>query len=757
MKTTFPFIIFLIFPLFFSNIQAQEKLDSSLLNIDRIYNSSEFRQARSRSIKWIEEGEAYLSIEKSNEIENAYELVRYESRSQKKSIFVPAAELIPKGSNSPINIENFTLSEDETKVLIFTNSSRVWRSNTKGDYWVYDLINKSFKQLGEDFPSSSLMFAKFSTDNEFVAYVHDFNLYKENFTTGEVNQLTNDGNKEIINGTFDWVYEEEFGCRDGFRWSQDGKHIAFWQLDASQIGTFYMINNTDSIYSKMIPVQYPKVGREPSACKIGILPMNSKQVQWIPVPGGEKENYIPAIQWISNNLLLIQQMNRKQNELNIYTWDITSGKLRKIYTETEETWVDLTYPDLTANQWGNNDLVITDKGTAFLRMTENDAWRHVYKIHIKTREKELITRGTYDVASVCGATTKQLFFMASPGNSTQRYLYSVGLDTKEDTTKITPFGFSGVNNYNLSPNGKYAIHTHNSVLSPRTVRLVSLPKHKIIKTLVDNKNFKNKLGKIQLPEVAFFKITTTDGIEIDGRMIKPLHFDPDKKYPLLFHVYGEPWGQVATDSWIGEWNIMLAQQGYIVIDMDNRGTPCLKGSAWRKSIYRKIGVINSRDQAMAAKEVIKWPFVDPERIAVWGWSGGGSMTLNLLFRYPEIYKTGMAVAAVSNQLVYDNIYQERYMGLPQENMEDFVEGSPITYAKNLKGNLLIVHGTADDNVHYQSAELLINELIKQNKQFQIMPYPNRSHGIFEGSNTRRHLYTLLTNYLHIHTPINNKK
>jgi dipeptidyl-peptidase-4 len=281
---------------------------------------------------------------------------------------------------------------------------------------------------------------------------------------------------------------------------------------------------------------------------------------------------------------------------------------------------------------------------------------------------------------------------------------------------------------------------------------VELPKHKTIQTLIDNKDFMDKVAGLQFPEISFFKVTTEDGVEMDGRMIKPLNFDPNKKYPVLFHVYGEPWGQVALDAWTGLWNIMLAQQGYIVIDMDNRGTPCLKGSAWRKSIYRKIGVINSRDQAMAAREVIKWPFVDPDRIAVWGWSGGGSMTLNLMFRYPEIYKTGMAVAAVSNQLVYDNIYQERYMGLPQENMEDFMEGSPITYAKNLEGNLLVVHGTADDNVHYQSAELLINELIKQNKQFQVMPYPNRSHGIFEGKNTRRHLYTLLTNYLKEHTP-----
>ncbi len=272
--------------------------------------------------------------------------------------------------------------------------------------------------------------------------------------------------------------------------------------------------------------------------------------------------------------------------------------------------------------------------------------------------------------------------------------------------------------------------------------------------MVSNEAYKEKLSTLSLPEVRFLKVTTEEGIELDARMILPINFDENNKYPVLFHVYGEPWGQVATDTQIGLWNTMLAQKGYVIIDMDNRGTPCLKGSEWRKSIYKKIGVINTRDQALAAKEILKLKYLDNDRTAVWGWSGGGTMTLNLLFKFPDIYKTGIAVAAVSDQLVYDNIYQERYMGLPQENMEDFIKGSPLTYAKNLEGNLLIVHGTADDNVHYQSAELLINELIKQNKQFDMLSYPNRSHGIYEGENTRRHLYTLLTNYLLKHTPPN---
>lgn len=747
-------LIYFVIPLLLlgiNSLNAQGLSDSSLLSIDRIY-SGEFRQEYQGSIQWIENGKAYVTVERSAKQEGTNELVRWESKTQDQSVFVPAASLSVNGK--PLDIEEFSLSPDGSKVLIFTNSSRVWRSNTKGDYWVYDLTSKKLKQVAQRFRPSSLMFAKFSGDNKFVAYVHDFNIYKENFETGKITQLTFDGNKKIINGTFDWVYEEEFGKRDGFSWSPDAENIAFWQLDASEIPTFYMINNTDSVYPELIPLQYPKVGWEPSAAKVGIVKLDSKEITWVALPGGEKENYIPAMQWVSKDLLLIQQLNRKQNKLIIWSYQPSSKTLSKIYTETEKTWVDLGYPDISSSTWGKNDLPIVDKGKAFLRMTENDEWRNVYKIEITSGKKILITSGSFDVASISAVTEKELYYIASPTNSTQRYLYRTSLKGKSKQTRITPDIYEGVNTYNVSPDGKFALHTHQSVTEPRTVRLISLPNHQTIKTLVANKAYKNKLSGLNLPEIKFFTVTTEEGVAIDGRMILPIGFDKSKKYPVLFHVYGEPWGQVGTDTQIGSWNIMLAQKGYVIIDMDNRGTPCLKGSAWRKCVYRKVGRLNTRDQALAAKEILKHNYLDNNRVAVWGWSGGGSMTLNLLFQYPEIYKTGMAVAAVANQLTYDNIYQERYMGLPQENREDFVKGSPITYAKNLQGNLLYVHGTGDDNVHYQNAEMLINELIKHNKQFQVMPYPNRSHGIYEGKNTRRHLYTLLTNYLMQHTPVN---
>tara|TARA_R100001369_G_scaffold29172_1_gene52493 strand:+ start:195830 stop:198085 length:2256 start_codon:yes stop_codon:yes gene_type:complete len=724
----------------FSGI-AQES--DSLLDLDRIYASEEFKSDRQAPISWVEDGAAFVTIEKS---ENGNDqLIKYQSKDYKSEVYLAAEKLASNGTN--LKIEDFSLSPDGSKVMIFTNSSRVWRSNTKGDFWVYDFETDKLKQLGKDFTPSSLMFAKFSENNQFVAYVQDFNIYKENFKTGEITQLTMDGTGDIINGTFDWVYEEEFGMRDGFAWSPDASKIAFWQLDASEIGTFYMINNTDSVYSEPIPVQYPKAGFDPSSAKLGLINTKTSEINWISVPGDPVQHYLPAMQWVNKDLLLLQQMNRKQNELNIYTYKPSSSQLSKIYTELEDTWVDLRYPDIASNQWGNNDELIVDDGKSFLRMTENDGWRHVYKVSLETGEKTLLTPGDYDVAAYYQTDAKNLYIVASPNNATQRYLYSVPLNGKGKLTRITPEEFEGVNTYDVSTNGEYAIHKFTNVTTPNTVSLVSLPKHKTIQKLVENKRLKDKLKNLAIPETSFFKVTSKEGIEMDGRMTKPLNFDESKEYPVLFHVYGEPWGAVATDEWIGLYEIFMAQKGFVVINMDNRGTPSLKGSDWRKSIYQKVGVLNTRDQALAAQKVLEtYDFLDEERVNVWGWSGGGSMTQNLLFRYPEIYKTGVAVAGVANQLFYDNIYQERYMGLPSEDKDKFIEGSPVTYAKNLEGNLLLIHGTGDDNVHYQNMEFLVNELIKNNKQFEMMAYPNRSHGIYEGRGTSLHLYTLITNY-----------
>ncbi len=733
-----------------SGIYAQVGSDASRLSIDRIFASGEFYQDTQAEIHWTDDGESYAVLETN--AQGVTELAQYETKSQARSLLLSATMLTPEGQKEPLSVAEFSLSNDESKVLIFTNTSRVWRSNTKGDYWVFDRKSNKLTQIGRSFPPSSLMFAKFSGDNQFVAYVQGFNIYREDFSSGEVKQLTFDGNGDVINGTFDWVYEEEFGCRDGFRWSPDGSRIAFWQVDASHIGTFYMINNTDSIYSQVLPVQYPKVGQDPSSARIGLVDTRSGTTEWVNLEGSTVQNYLPGMQWVNDDLLLIQQINRKQNHLKVWAYVPSSKATRLVYEEKEDTWVDIKYADVTLSNWGSNDLSLVEDNRAFLRMTE-DEWRNAYKVDLTTGSKTRLSPDSYDVASIAGKNKSLLFYMASPDNNAQRYLYAVDLKGNQKARRLTPSDQSGINKYNISPNGKYAIHSLYSALQPTRVDLISLPDHKKIVSLVTNKTYATKLQALDLPSVEFLQVTTADGITIDGRMLLPPDFDPSGNYPVIFEVYGEPWGQVALDQYVGLWNIMLTQMGYVVISMDNRGVPSLNGSAWRKAIYRQIGRINIRDLGQAAQEILKKDFLDEERVGVWGWSGGGTSTLNLMFQYPDVFHTGVAVAFVANQLTYDNVYQERFMGLPQENMEDFVSGSPITHAENLKGNLLLIHGTADDNVHYQNMEMLVNELIRQNKRFDMMSYPNRSHGINEGENTRRHLYRMITDYFKEHIPV----
>jgi len=750
------------FQIIFSNfvpLQAQEELDSTKLTINRIFASGEFRQERFGPYKWLGDGEYYTTLESSDSIERARDIIKYSSKSGDRSILVESWKLIPEGKEKPLRISNYSWSDDLSKLLIFTNTERVWRSHTRGDYWVYDLNNKKLYQIGSDLPESSLMFAKFTADGKKAAFVSKHNLYMQDLETMEVTQLTFDGTEDIINGTFDWVYEEEFSCRDGFRWNKKGDQIAFWQLDASDIKDFLMINNTDSIYSFTIPVQYPKVGEPPSSAKVGYVNVNTKKITWIKLPGDPRQHYIPRMQWIGkSNKLLIQQMNRKQNENQLWVYNTEDGELNNFYTDREDTWVDIDHPDVAQGHWGMTDVTFLSNERDFIWMSENDGWRHLYKKSFMSDNEMRLTKGEYDVASFYGIDEKKgyVYFNASPNNSTQRYLYRVNLDGSGGLTLLTPDYQQGVNRYDLSPGNKYAIASYSSHQNPRTVDLISIPKHKVIKSLVKNESYKEKMASLDLGQTEFFTVKTEDGIEMDGYMIKPPDFDPTKKYPVLFDLYGEPWGQTATDNWGSLWHHFMAQEGYIIMTMDNRGTPCLKGAEWRKSIYQKVGVINSHDQAMATKEIIKWDFIDADRIAVWGWSGGGSMTLNLMFRYPEIYSTGMAVAAVSDLHYYDNIYQERYTGLPQENDSVYIKGSPINYAKNLDGNLLIIHGTADDNVHYQNAEALIIELIKHNKEFQVMPYPNCSHSIYEIPGARMHLFSLLTNYLMEHVEAGGK-
>jgi dipeptidyl-peptidase 4 len=699
-------------------------------------------------IHWSAAGNSYYES-------NMDGIVKYDMPSFNKTVVVTKEQLTPKNSSDGLTVRNFFFSKDGKKVLIYTKSKKVWRQDTRGDYWVLNIADNSLKQIGKTLPESSLMFAKFSPDAAKVAYVSKHNLYVEDLSTGKIKQLTTDGTDRMINGTFDWVYEEEFSCRDGFRWSADGKSIAYWKIDANAIRNFLMMDNTDSAYSFVKPVEYPIAGQDPSPCYVYVANVATGNSIKMNIPGDPRQHYIPRMEWAANSKeLIIEQFNRKQNEIKIMYCNAASGTANEIYTESDKAWVDnkdVWNRDPDGWEWVKD-------GSAFLWVTEKDGWRHIYLISRDGKSETLLTKGNYDVITIKGYDDKSgyAYFMASPNNATQEYLYRVKMDGKTDAERLSPADESGTHDYDLSTNGLFAKHDFSNINTAPTEDWVSLPQHTVIKGGVDKKG---RMSGLQMPHAEMFTVTTDDGITMDGWMVKPKNFDSTKKYPLLFYVYSEPAEATVEDKYGSDINLLpfvyngdLAVDGYIYISVDGRGTPAPKGAAWRKSIYRNVGRINIHDQGMAAKKIIQWPFVDTARVAIWGWSGGGSATLNCMFQFPEIYKTGISIAAVDNLLTYDDIYEERYMGLPQETKDDYLAGSPVTYAKNLQGHLLIIHGTGDDNVHYQNAELLLNELIKQNKIFQFMPYPNRTHSISEGEGTNRHLRNLYTTFLQQYCP-----
>jgi len=736
--------------------QKEAKQGESQLSLKQIYQDYEFSSDYIGRIRWLKDGSGYTSVEDSKSIKTDEEgkeqsigkdIVIYDPETLSRKVLISAEQLTPTGTEKPLKINNYIWSEDRQKLLIYTNSKKVWRSNSRGDYWVLDLKSNTLKQLGgKKVEDSSLMFAKFSPDASNVAYVVHNNIYVENLSNNTVTQLTKDAGNGIINGLFDWVYEEEFTIKDGFRWSPDGKKIAFWQLDTSGSKDFIMINNTDELYPTLTKFPYPKVGETNALAKVGIVHLSNQKTVWTKIPNNSRDMYIPRMNWSGNSeQVLVQHVNRKQDTNHLYLSNASDGKVTKIMTEKEDTFLDF-FDDA---KWLAN-------GKSFIWTSERSGWRHLYRISRDGKSIVNLTDGQFDITAMKAIDEKSgwLYFIASPENVAQRYLYRSKLDGSQLNQRVTSKEFSGFNSYQMSDDGQWAIHSFSSTEQPTQKRLVKIENHQVKHVLMDNHELNEKLAKIKKGKTEFFQVKAQDGVVLDGYIMRPANFDPSKKYPVIFYVYGEAWGQTVQDKWRGSaylWDQMMTQQGYIIASIDNRGTRAPKGKEWRKSIYGAVGVLSSRDQSDALKAMSKrWNYIDTDNIAIWGHSGGGSMTLNMLFRYPDQYKVGISLAPVPDQRLYDSIYQERYSGLLADFEEGYKQGSPITHAKNLQGKLLLIHGTGDDNVHYQGAERLINELVKHNKQFDFMSYPNRSHGLWEGEGTTLHIKTMMTNYFNEH-------
>lgn len=722
--------------------------DVTRLTLDRIFASPDFRPERSRALKWLDTGD-YLMLQPSQTLKNGNDIVQFDKAGNSK-IVVHAELLVPHGTKQPLDIHGYEWSPDRDLWLIYTNSARVWRLNTRGDYWLLRRSTGRLVKLGSDARPSTLMFAKLSPDGTKVGYVRDNQLYVQPVNGDAPTKITSDGTAEVINGTFDWVYEEEFSCHDGWRWSPDSKQIAYWQIDTRGVKTFTLVDNTSGTYPTLKTFAYPKTGERNSLCRIGVVSASGGSTKWLNIPGDTRTDYyIPRMDWAANaREIAIQRINRLQNSLDVILADTNNGKIRSILTERDGSWVDV-HDD--AGQWIN-------RGQQITWISERDGWRHLYLASRDGRNFHRVTGGDFDIIRVVRVAEKAgfVYFLASPDEPTRQYLYRAALNGNGKAERLTPAAQPGWHDYNIAPDGMSAVHTVSTFGTPPTIELIELPTHRTIRTLAKNDRLRETVSKLDKTAVEFFRVDIGGGTMLDGWLMKPPGFNPARKYPLFFYVYGEPAGQTVTDRWAGNrylWHLMLAQQGYVVACIDNRGTPCPRGRDWRKSAYRQIGTLASHDQAAACRALLKRPYLDSQRVGVWGWSGGGSMTLNLLFRHPDLYRVGMSVAPVPDMRLYDTIYQERYMGLPSDNAEDYKRGSPLTHAAGLKGRLLLVHGSGDDNCHYQGTELLTNRLVELNKPFTLMTYPNRSHSVDEGANTTRHLYSLLTRYINEHLPV----
>ena len=715
------------------SLQAQPEL-----TLEDIYVKGTFRARGVPQPTWMEDGRSYSALTEKG-------LVRIDAATLTETVIVPQAAFVPEGSARPLRVEDYTWSEDKTKLVVYTNSRRVWRRNTRGDYWLLDVAAGTVRQLGKGLEPSRMMYGKLSPAGDRFAYVYFNNLYVEDVATGERRQLTFDGGDVMVNGNFDWVYEEELSCYDGWRWSPDGRKIAYWHSDTGGTGTFLMIDNIDSLYSFPIPLPYPKAGTTNSAVKVGVVDVETARTGWFPVPGDPRENYIARMEFVpGTDEVMIQQLNRLQNTNTVYYGNVNTLELTPFYEDHDEAFLNV-----------HDNIVWLDGNKYFTWTSEKDGWRHLYRVTRDGKKETLVTKGDFDVINVLRIDPKggYVYYMASPESAVEQYLYRSRLDGKGAAERVTPRGFTGTYSYNISPGAKYALCSFSNHETPRVYEMVSLPDHKTVRRLEDNAALKAVYDSYGFRTREYFQVDIGEAV-LDGWMIKPRDFDPSKKYPVIFHIYGEPASSTVQDSWSGDyWNQLLAQQGYIVASIDPRGTNNPKGREWRKCIYGKVGILAMADHAKAVRLAEeRFPFMDPERVGVWGWSGGGSSTAHLMFEHPDIYSVGIAVAGVYSQRLYDSIYQERYMGLPSTNPDGYREGSPITHAAGLQGDLLLIHGTGDDNVHYQSLEMLVNELVRQGKMFSMMSYPMRTHGISERENTTMHLYRTMLKYWLEHLP-----
>ncbi len=719
-------ILFIIAVLFTESFVYGQGIQKDITLKD-IFTNRKFSPARYGDYKSMNDGEHYCVWK--NDSLNIFD---YKTGRYKKTV-VTSSQLAPPGDTIPIAIDKFNFSQDEGRILLTTETEKIYRRSTKSNYYIYDVESKDISPLSD---GGKQRLATFSPDASKVAFVRNNNIFIKDINSEVEYAITFDGlYNNIVYGATDWVYEEEFGFSKAFFWSPDGSQLAFYRFDETNVKEFQM-TMWGKLYPEVQKLKYPKAGEENSIINILVYNLKTKITTEMDI-GNETDIYIPRVKWTNNpNKLAIQWINRHQNELKILLANSETGETQSIYHETNKYYINIT-----------NNLTFLKNDKNFIFTSEMDGYNHIYLYDIYGNLINQITYGNYDISEFIGVNESKslVYYTSSESSPINRELYVIKLD---GTGKKLLSENLGNNSVKFSKNYKYFINTYSDANTPPLVT-VNSSKGKQLRIITDNSNLNETIDDFGFCDKEFFQFRTSDDVEINGWMIKPSNFDPSKKYPVLMYVYGGPGSQTVRNSWGrgSTWYQMLTQKGIIIVSVDNRGTGA-RGEEFKKMTYLQLGKYETIDQIEAAQYLGSLDYVDAGRIGIWGWSYGGYMTLSCLTKGADYFSMGIAVAPVTTWRYYDNIYTERFMRTPQENPNGYDDNSPINHVEKLKGNLLLIHGTADDNVHMQNSIDFISALVSANKPFDMQLYPNSNHGIYTGKNTTLHLYSRMTEFIY---------
>jgi len=715
---------------------AQEKKNFEL---EDLYQRGTFYAKSVRGMNSMKDGKTYASFEKGQ-----LNIYNYKTGKLANTLF-SITDLVMNDADMPIALQNYELSDNEDKMLCVTDMESIYRHSFHATYYIYDFKTKTLQPLSDN---GKQRLATFSPDATKVAFMRDNNLFIKDLNTGEERQFTDDGlYNHIINGAPDWVYEEEFSFSQGFYWSPDSKKIAYMKFDESNVREFQM-EEFEGLYPEWYSFKYPKAGEDNSIVGIYVYDLESGKTVKMDT-GEEIDIYLPRIAWTKDaNILAIQRLNRHQNHLEILAANATTGQSRVFYDETNDYYIDIT-----------DDWHFLDDGNSFLMTSEKSGYNHIYLYLLDGTLVKQLTDGPWDVTKVYGFDGKEVYFQAAKNAATDRQIYAVNL--KGQMREV--IGRVGTNDARFSNDFSYLININSSITQPRQFELYT-NKGKLVRVLEDNHEFAEKLSTFNLGEKKLMKIsdpafTLPDGtqVDVDAWQILPPDFDPSKKYPVLIYVYGGPGHQTVNNAWADSdywWMQLLAQHGIISVSINNRGSGA-QGEVFKKMTYLQLGKYETEDMITLAKYMAKQPYVDASRIGIYGWSYGGFMAANGITKGADVISTAVSVAPVTNWRYYDNVYTERFMRTPQENPDGYDLNSPVHNTELIKGNYLLCHGSGDDNVHYQNAMELIKAMISNGKQFDLMIYPNKNHGIYGGyeygsGECRMHLFNKIDNFLFKH-------